>query len=289
MIIGFLLGLSSALFNALDNILISLSKKNYDAISFLNGKLLMMFLIFLPLVFFNGININSNSFWLVLILAILVDGIGSIGYVEALQISGVTHTVPLLSLTPLFVLLTGLFVNEIPTPLASLAVFLIVIGVYTLNISKNKEGFFEPFLYIFKEKGTLLMFIVAVVFSLNAVLFKLGIEYSDLITTMFLVVVGELVLYSIYNTIRKKSVIKIVKKNPKLLFGSAFFVVVGNYALGLGYNYLDVSFMIALKRLTILFSTIFGIIFLKEKNIKEKILGSIIIVSGVILLALSGG
>jgi drug/metabolite transporter (DMT)-like permease len=284
-----LLGLSSALFNALDNILISSSKKNYDAISFLNGKLLMMFLIFLPIIFFNGININSNSFWLVLFLAILVDGIGSIGYVEALQISGVTHTVPLLSLTPLFVLLTGLFVNEIPTPMASLAVFLIVIGVYTLNISKNKEGFFEPFLFIFKEKGTLLMFIVAIVFSLNAVLFKLGIEYSDLITTMFLVVVGELVLYSIYNTIKKNHVVSIIKKKPKLLFGSALFVVVGNYALGFGYNYLDVSFMIALKRLTILFSTIFGIIFLKEKNIKEKIIGSIIIVSGVILLALSGG
>ncbi len=289
MILGFLLGLSSALFNALDNILISCSKKDYDAIPFLNGKLFMMFLIGIPLVLFNGININNNLFWYALLGGIVIDGLASIGYVKALQLSGVGHTVPLLSITPLLALLTGIFVGEIPTIVSSVGVFLIVIGVYTLNISKNKEGFFEPFLYIFKEKGTLLMFIVAIVFSINAILFKLGITYSDQITFMALMVSIELVLYSIYTTITKKSVIKIIRKNPRLLFGSALFVVIGNLSWGYGLDYLDVSYMLALKRLTIFFSTVFGIIFLKEKNIKEKILGSIIIVSGVILLAVSGG
>jgi drug/metabolite transporter (DMT)-like permease len=49
-------------------------------------------------------------------------------------------------------------------------------------------------------------------------------------------------------------------------------------------NLVEVSYMISVKRLSLLIGVIYGAVFFKETNIKERFLGSAIMLSGVILI-----
>jgi len=48
---------------------------------------------------------------------------------------------------------------------------------------------------------------------------------------------------------------------------------------------IEVSYMVSVKRLSILFGVLYGIMFFKETNIKERLLGATVMVSGIIVLA----
>ena len=49
-------------------------------------------------------------------------------------------------------------------------------------------------------------------------------------------------------------------------------------------NLVEVSYMISVKRLSILFGVIYGVVFFKETNIKERFLGATVMVSGIIMI-----
>jgi uncharacterized membrane protein len=46
----------------------------------------------------------------------------------------------------------------------------------------------------------------------------------------------------------------------------------------------EVSYMISVKRLSLIIGVIYGAVFFKETNIKERLLGSAIMVTGVVLI-----
>ena len=48
-----------------------------------------------------------------------------------------------------------------------------------------------------------------------------------------------------------------------------------------------VSYVIAIKRLSIVFGVLFGYLIFKEKNIKERLAGASIMVAGAVLILLS--
>jgi uncharacterized membrane protein len=49
---------------------------------------------------------------------------------------------------------------------------------------------------------------------------------------------------------------------------------------------IEVSYMISVKRLSILFGVLYGVMFFKETNIKERFLGATVMVSGIILISI---
>jgi len=48
---------------------------------------------------------------------------------------------------------------------------------------------------------------------------------------------------------------------------------------------IEVSYMVSVKRLSILFGAIYGVMFFKETNTKERLLGATVMVSGIIMIA----
>ncbi|MBU0757835.1 MAG: DMT family transporter, partial [Nanoarchaeota archaeon] len=211
--IGILLGLGSAIFNATWNTLIGALNKKSSQLQVAMYNCLFAFLFILPFLIGQGLNVKSNIFWLVLVVFVIIDSIAMLLYIKAIHISGVSKTVPLLSFTPVLVILIGfVFLKEIPTLIAVLGVLLVILGAYFLNIKQYNLGFFEPILEIFKDKGTKYMFIVAVLFAIDAMLFKLGQIYSDQLTivSMYLLFEG-LIFFAVinYNKKQKKKSIKL--------------------------------------------------------------------------------
>jgi uncharacterized membrane protein len=49
---------------------------------------------------------------------------------------------------------------------------------------------------------------------------------------------------------------------------------------------IEVSYMVSVKRLSILFGVLYGVMFFKETNIKERFLGATVMVSGIILISI---
>ncbi|MBD3203649.1 EamA family transporter [Candidatus Woesearchaeota archaeon] len=211
---------------------------------------------------------------------------------KAIHLSGLGLTQPFLSLTPIFLIFTSfLFFKETPTIFGLAGIILIVLGAYLINIRKYRQGIFEPFKEVFREKGSVLMLIVAFVYSINANLFRIGAENLSRIDFVILLILlegtaGFLYVFFKYN----RKITKKINLKPDLLkfLGLGFLIFFSEMLFAAAIIETKVSYAISLKRTQILFSVIFGYVFFKEKNFKETLFGSAIMVAGVVVISLFG-
>lgn len=206
--------------------------------------------------------------------------------VKALQISRLSVSLPMLSLTPLFlVILSYVMLKEMPTVSGFIGILLIVVGAYVVNI-KNGKGFFAPFKSLLKIKGSLYVIIVAFVWAITANLFKIGILSSNAIYFSALVYsfISLIMLPLFFVNLNKN--LNEMKQNFKMLFflgvSSAFMISASSYAM-IG---AIVPYVISLKRSSLVFSIFIGYLFFNEKDIKNALAGTVIMLIGGILITI---
>lgn len=230
--------------------------------------------------------INTNVYWVGFLNAILLL-VSTYLLVKAAQISDLSISMPMLSFTPLFLVFTSyVMLKEVPTLYGFIGVLLIVIGAYIINIKSYKKGVLEPFLLLFKNKGPFYILIVASIWSITANLFKTGILSSNVIffTTLVYAIISLVMLPLFYFKLKEK--IKEIKINFKklLLLGisSGFAVLLAAYAMLTAI----VPYVISLKRSSVIFAIFFGYFMFKEKNIKDVMIGTVIMLIGGVLITL---
>ena len=76
-------------------------------------------------------------------------------------------------------------------------------------------------------------------------------------------------------------------KHLKLLLPIGFFAAVRAVTQMLAINLTLVAYVISIKRTSVLFSIVFAYLVFKEKGIKERLSGAILMVLGVCLITLS--
>jgi len=239
----------------------------------------------LVLLYFNyPEKINANVYWNVALNAVLLL-FSTYLLIKATQISNLSITMPMLSFTPLFLLFTSYaMLDEIPTQLGFVGVFLIVLGAYTMHIEDYKKGFFSPFKALIKDKGSFYVLIVAFIWSITANLFKLGMLDSNPIffsATVYAVI--SIIMLPIIFT--RQNIANIKSNFNMLLFlglASAFMIATASYAI----ISTIVPYMISLKRSSIIFAIFFGYYFFNEKKIRNALVGAIIMLIGGILITL---
>lgn len=232
-------------------------------------------------------HLNKN-FWIATLCALPLEIITIILYTKALKISPISLTMPFLALTPLFLILTSyLIVGEKVSLTGSIGILLIAAGSYTLNINKAKDSLIAPVKAIFKEKGSLMMIIVAFIFSLTSSLGKMAIENSSPVffgSFYFLLITF---LFTPIAMAKNKNKIAITKKDiiPLIPIGITYslMIICHMYAMSLT----KVAYMISVKRTSLLFSIFYGFLLFKEEKIAERALGGIIMFAGFVLIVLS--
>ncbi len=221
---------------------------------------------------------------LLLSLIVPLEILALLLYIKAISFWRLSLTIPLLSITPLpLFLFSKLFLKDKITHSGIVGVLLIVFGSYILNISQYREGVFSPFIALFKEKGSRLMFIVALIFSFDSAIGKKCIEISTVDSFIF----NYFILMSLgylFFSIFKREFFSI--KDLKNLMPLGFFTFLLSIIQFTAYSLAPVVYVIALKRLSILFSVLSGKFFFKEEKILEKLLGTLIMLLGSIILAL---
>lgn len=208
---------------------------------------------------------------------------------KAIKRSELSVTVPLVTLTPLFMLITSpILIGEFPSPMGIAGIVLIVAGTYILNIGGNTHNFLAPFANLFTNQGSRYMFFVAFLWSITANIDKIGVEDTSPIfwafTKDFLIM-----LYLIPIVLLKsKNPLQQLKSRALPLFGVGMFRTLSVVTQLFAIELILVAYVIAIKRSSALLIILYAFFFLGEKQyFRTRLAGMITISFGLVQVALS--
>lgn len=208
-------------------------------------------------------------------------------YMKAIKASPLSLTLPFLALSPVFMIFTSsIMLGERPDRYGIMGILLTATGAYMLHANTTRYGLLEPFRAIMQEKGSVYMIIVAFIFSITSNLGKLAVIHSS--PLFFTAVYFPLLALAIFPMCLWKNYGKI----KKLILHGKLFGLIGlsmacvSITHYLAINIAAVPYVISLKRTSLLIGVIYGAIWFKETNIKERLIGSIIMTAGVLIITL---
>jgi drug/metabolite transporter (DMT)-like permease len=230
----------------------------------------------------------DSEFYGSVLIGLPLEIVAIILYIKALKRSPLSLTLPFLSLTPVFLIgVSYLLLGEKVSPLGAFGIVCITIGGYTLNIREFKKGLFQPFVAIFRERGSVYMILVALIYSITASLGKKAITHSSPIFfaiiywTGFFLLLTPVTLYITRKDWRLVHRTEIVK--AAFLPGVCEFVATLSYVAGLSLT--KVAYLISVRRLAVLIGVFYGFLLFKESGIGERFLGASLMLAGFVMLA----
>src|SRR3990172_2508517 len=231
--------------------------------------------------FFIDIPHLDRTFYLSLLLMIPLEIVAIILYVKAIKLSPLSLTIPFLAVSPVFIILIAfILLGELPDRSGLLGILLIVIGAYMLNIKTTKEDLLGPIKAIRKERGSLLMIIVALIYSITATLGKVAVQHSSpiffgIFYPFLLALILSLILWG-------KGLLPGVLSRPKTFLAIGVFIAIMVLTHFTAISMTDVAYMISVKRASLVFSVIYGRVLFGEENTGERLIGSMLMIAGVI-------
>ena len=218
-----------------------------------------------------------------------INAIGFSLHIRAIQVSPLSLTLPYLSFTPVFMILTGFIVlGELPNTWGIFGILVICTGGYVLNLAPAKNALLAPLKAVFRETGSWLMLIVAFAYSLGAVFGKQAIMHSSplFFSITFFTVLNILLLagFRVFGKIKLQTFR--VQKQKGIIAGFLFFAHVLLHAFAISLT--KAAYMIAVKRFSVVLGLIYGGVIFKEKNMAVRTIGTLLMVAGAVLITLWG-
>lgn len=227
---------------------------------------------------------DTTTFWYSLFIASALNTLATFLIMKALKISPLSLSIPFMSFTPVFLIFVAfIFLGEIPSLYGIVGICLVVIGSYLMNIKSISNGIFQPFKDLKDEKGPLLVFTAAFIISMVATFAKKSMLSSNTHTFIF----GFALLQAIILSFFSISEIRAVFKKSKELIVLGISQALSEFFAALALVSAYASFAVSVKRTSLIFSVLIGYFFFKEKNIAERLVGTALMVAGVIIISLS--
>jgi drug/metabolite transporter (DMT)-like permease len=230
--------------------------------------------------------VPDRTFWLAIAAALPLELLAFFLYMRALKLSPLSLSLPFLAFTPVFMILTGRFIlGESIGPGGALGILLIVLGAYVLNLSKMKSGLLGPIRAVMREPGSWIMLLVSFIYSLTAPVGKVAILHSN---PWFFAAVYNLVLtaaiLALWPAVGGGTDTRGMfnRYGPMLMVG--FVTALENLCHMMAIAQVEAAYMIAIKRLSLLFGVLYGAWWFGEQNIRERLVGAAIMVAGVFLI-----
>jgi len=208
---------------------------------------------------------------------------------RAMKIADLSAIYPLVSLGPIFTLLVAFLppLNEKPGFIAIVGIFVTLFGTYVLNVSNAKESLLKPIKLLFENKASALMIISVIIDSVVVVFDKLAINNTlPKNTTFVLLIENILVIVGLLPVLflRNRNFMREIFDNKKLflILGvlNAFSTILAFSAVGGG----SVGIVSTILKAQLLFVLFFSFLFFKDKPKLETIIGSVIMILGVVLI-----
>jgi len=211
-------------------------------------------------------------------------------YYKALRLSPLSLSLPFLSFTPVFlIVLSFVLVGERVSAVGALGIALIGLGGYTLNLSALRSGFLEPIRAVGRERGSLYMLIIALIYSVTSALGKIGVEHSSPAFfgfTYFLALAISL-LPIIVRRSGAGRLLPLLKSNFRIALLPSVFDAIAIVSHFYAVSMVNVAYMIAVKRSSLLIGTVYGFLLFREQNIRERLLGALFMFAGFVVVVIA--
>jgi len=289
----FYLSLAAAFFTAITDVLNKIILQSLDEWLTIWLDLLVAIIFLMGFAPFFHFTFPGIEMYLVILELLPLEILAYYLYMKAIKTSPLSLTIPLLAFTPAFTILTaGFLLGEGIGRNGVLGVFLVTMGAYILNGELISNQLLDPIKAIFSVPGSRIMLFVAIIYSITATLGKKGVLLSDPFSFGLSYIIAQALALTCINLFR-------FTKNPslatslkdsrtlKLVLASGIslaFIVITHYS---AIKLAPVSYMISVKRLSLVMSVLFGWAIFKEENMRYRISGSCLMLGGAILLYLT--
>jgi uncharacterized membrane protein len=251
------------------------------------------------------------AFVLYLILNALLEGTAIWLNYRALQVSPLSLCVPFMALTPVFLLPIGkFFLHEQISSGMIVGVFLVVMGSLVINRRLMDNGWLEPAKAIIREKGSRYMMLVALLLSCTAALDKWfvtsgggHISFGASLSRSFTLSIGKSVMLGLFflclawlqlrsnrspaARVPSRPWMQAWHDVPHWIVVAAFFEAVVMVLQLLAVQFAVVAVVISIKRSGILLACVLGWFVFKERGIIDRVIGSLVMISGVVVFFLT--
>ncbi|MEO5886334.1 MAG: DMT family transporter [Anaerolineales bacterium] len=204
---------------------------------------------------------------------------------RALKLADASLVTPLLIFSPVFtMLISALFLGEIPSARGLLGMGLVLVGAYWLN---HNAGWLKPFKSLGLTPGVGFVLLAGLLWAITPLFEKTAIVHTNpesprfaafVVTTLLTLMLTPAVL------LRGKSAISRLSLHRRELILAGLIAgiapVLGYTALSLGF----VGYVTTLFKLSTLMTVIWSFLFLKERGVAQRLPGSLVMVIGAILI-----
>jgi drug/metabolite transporter (DMT)-like permease len=248
----------------------------------------------LPLLFMTQLFVPlprlDKEFYTTLLIAMPFELAAFILYMKALKISPMSLTLPFLALTPVFLIVVpSILLGERVTLSGAAGILLIAAGGYTLNIKDFRKGLLEPFAAVGRERGALYMMAVAVIYSFTATLCKKVIIHS---APVFAALAYYVLLFAMLIPIALKTDGQNIRRlrldrgalRATIMPGLLDSVAIMTNMIALSMT--KTAYMVSVKRLSLLIGVLYGYYFFREKGIRERLAGTVLMLAGFVVIVL---
>lgn len=206
---------------------------------------------------------------------------------KSLKISDISVISPLLAFVPVFVTVPSyLLLGEVPSNLAGFGIISVTVGAYVLNTSDSDSGYLEPIKRVASDRGAQYISIVLLIVSVTPSIDKIGIQETSPLTWILSTHITASVVLLVVALLTSSSISEPLRNNIKILLlvglSSSMIWVFQSY----GYTLTQVSYIQALKRVSLVFSVVAGKFIFEEDNIRRRLISSLIILVGVLAIIL---
>jgi drug/metabolite transporter (DMT)-like permease len=247
-------------------------------------------LLLLPLLVLQPWPAPAPPFWGWVALLLPFEILAMWLYMKAIRDSPLSLTLPYLAFTPVFNVVTGYaLLGETVTLPGFTGIALVVCGAWILNLDARHDGrgpaFLTPFRAIVRERGSRLMLGVAVLYSLTSVMGKGALQYvtPGFFGPFYFVLLGAVATLLFASRDVRTWRVLVRHPWPHLLVGlfMGAMVVAHFYAIA----HVEVAYMIAVKRTSLLFGMLYGAWLFGETGLRRNLAAGTLMIAGVVLIA----
>ncbi|MDD1696043.1 MAG: DMT family transporter [Methanoregula sp.] len=296
---------NAAYFIIIKNYITSLDPRILTGIGFTLGGILL-FVVSARI----GFPVIGPEFFPAVAITVILNICGLSLIFRALSSSDLSLSMPMLSFTPVILIGTSyVILHEVPSFFGFIGICIIVSGSYVLNISAGHEHFLDPVRSMIRNRGSWYMLIVAFLFAVSISFDKIAMLNSDPFFGMALTVlaIGSafLIISAYSHTVKMRRDAHLTHHIPEakeqkdlqatpiplqqiagLSFLIGLFVAIEAASINVAYTLQIVPYVIAIKRLSIIFMVLYGTIVLSEGDLEKRVMGATIMVAGAIIILL---
>lgn len=245
-------------------------------------------ILLLLVLFIVGFPEVKDGFWFAIAITVPLNLISQNLFIQAFKYSDASLIAPLRLIIPPLVIVTGfLFLNESPSMMGVIGIFVTMAGLWFLLERREQRDSQKSHFF---DKGVVYGLAGSVLFAISFPFDKIAVVQSSALFATFVIFSCLAVLTFLFNVLRERKFASIIFHSLTSHFGanilisvfSSIGLVMTNHAL----NYSLAAYASSLKRLQALWTVLIAGQFLKEKDMSRRVVATLLMCVGILLSVL---